>query len=104
MDVTRQSDGAMIDELDIGGPAHQEISADGTQIDHTLVGASVTLHVTLDPETGTTTALTGDVDAKLIDLCTLLDRAAHHGVTGDDGHHGVTGDDGSDGDCRRDRR
>jgi hypothetical protein len=125
MDITRQSDGAMIDELDISGAGHEVISADGTQIDVTLEGPSVlfpnpgeedafaeaglfdltyfkhgevTLHVTLDPETGESTSLTADVDAHLKDLCTKLDHGGQHGVHGDDGDHGKHGDHGDE-DC-----
>jgi hypothetical protein len=106
LDLTRQSDGATIDELDISGPAHQVVSADGTSVDVTLVGASllfpnpgeehffaeagvpdlayfthgeVTLHVTVDPETGEATALTADVHAHLIDLCRWFDHGHGHG-------------------------
>jgi hypothetical protein len=136
LDLTRQSDGAMIDELDVSGPGHEVISPDGTQLDITLEGASlispmpgeeaffaaeglfdltyyehgeVTLHITIDPEDGTTSALTADIDThRLIDLCTEFDRADHHGDKGDDGHHGVKGGDddnaeGANGDCRRHR-
>jgi hypothetical protein len=105
LDLTRQSDGAMIDELDISGPGHQVVSPDGTSLDVTLEGASllsplpgeehffaeaglpdlayfkhgeVTLHVTLDPETGETTALTADVHAHVIDLCRWFDHGHGH--------------------------
>jgi hypothetical protein len=118
LDITRQSDGAMIDELDVSGPGHEVISPDGTQADITLEGASlispmpgeeeffaaeglfdltyfkhgeVTLHITLDPDTGATVDFTADVDAHLIDLCKKFDK-------GDHGHHGAHGDDDDKGD------
>jgi hypothetical protein len=124
LDLTRQSDGAMIDELDISGRGHEVISPDGAHVDVTLEGPSllfplpgeedsfaaeglfdltyfrhgeVTLHLTIDPDTGGTTALTADIDThRLIDLCKAFDRADHHGAKGDDDHHGVKG---GNGDC-----
>ncbi|WP_294564035.1 hypothetical protein [uncultured Arthrobacter sp.] len=41
VDVTRASDGAFIDELDISGPGTQRISADGLSIEDSLKGASI---------------------------------------------------------------
>ena len=41
VDLTRESDGAMIDELDISGLAFTTISADGTKVTDTLFGASI---------------------------------------------------------------
>ncbi len=41
VDLTRESDGAMIDELDITGLAFTTISADGTRVTDTLFGASI---------------------------------------------------------------
>jgi hypothetical protein len=41
VDLTRESDGAMIDELDISGPVFTTISADGTKVTDTLFGASI---------------------------------------------------------------
>ncbi len=40
-DLTRASDGAFIDELDISGPYTQRISADGLSIEDSLKGASI---------------------------------------------------------------
>jgi hypothetical protein len=40
-DLTRRSDGAMIDELDISGVTSTLISADGTRVKETLFGASL---------------------------------------------------------------
>jgi hypothetical protein len=101
LDLTRQSDGAMIDELDISGPGHQVVSPDGASVDVTLEGASllyplpgeehffadaglpglayyrhgeVTLHISIDPETGEPTSLTADVHARVFDLCRWFDR------------------------------
>lgn len=41
VDLTRESDGAMIDELDISGLAFTTISADGTKVTDSLFGASI---------------------------------------------------------------
>ncbi|MBJ2120934.1 hypothetical protein I6N91_08090 [Arthrobacter sp. MSA 4-2] len=41
VDLTRASDGAFIDELDISGPGTQRISADGLSIEDSLKGASI---------------------------------------------------------------
>jgi hypothetical protein len=41
VDLTRQSDGAMIDELDISGVGSTTISADGTMVTDKLFGASI---------------------------------------------------------------
>jgi hypothetical protein len=41
VDLTRESDGAVIDELDISGVASTRISADGTEVTETLFGASI---------------------------------------------------------------
>jgi hypothetical protein len=41
VDLTRASDGATIDELDISGPGSTRISADGTRVTETLYGASI---------------------------------------------------------------
>ncbi len=113
-DLTRQSDGAMIDELDISGSAVQRVSADGSVVTVTLEGGStlfpfpnpvelaafeeaglpvltyfakgeVTLRATVNPETGETLSLEfPEVDAKIIDLCTLFDKKKHHDHGDDD--------------------
>ncbi|WP_159618128.1 hypothetical protein [Arthrobacter zhaoguopingii] len=41
VDLTRASDGAFIDELDISGPVTQRVSADGLSIEDSLKGASL---------------------------------------------------------------
>ncbi|MHA7262591.1 hypothetical protein ACX80W_05220 [Arthrobacter sp. TMN-37] len=41
VDLTRASDGAVIDELDISGPGTQRFSADGLSIEDSLKGASI---------------------------------------------------------------
>jgi hypothetical protein len=124
VDLTRQSDGAMIDELDISGRAHEVISPDGGRIDVTLEAPSilfpgpgeealfeaaglfdltyvkrgeVTLHITFDPDTGAELGLSADIDARLVDLCRKFDRHGHghgHGHAGAGDHHGVVGGHG----------
>jgi hypothetical protein len=106
LDLTRESDGATIDELDISGPGHQVVAADGTSVDITLEGASllfpvpgeehffaeaglpdlayyrhgeITLHLAIDPETGETTSLAADVHAHVLDLCRWFDHGHGHG-------------------------
>lgn len=49
VDLTRESDGAMLDELDISGVGSTEISADGSRVTETLFGASL-LHPVADAE------------------------------------------------------
>ena len=105
LDVTRHSDGATIDELDISGPAREVVAPDGASADVALWGASlvyplpgeeqffaeaglpdlayytdgkVVLHITADPETGMTSSLTADVYADVIDLCTWFDHDEGH--------------------------
>ncbi|RJU02985.1 hypothetical protein D6T65_02460 [Arthrobacter frigidicola] len=53
VDLTRASDGAFIDELDISGPGTQRFSADGLTIEDSLKGASI-----IFPQ--------GDMDAKAL--------------------------------------
>jgi len=105
VDVTREDDGAMIDELDVSGPGWDLISADGTEVLVELEGASiiyalndvereafdeadlpevfffeegtVLLRFVVDPATGE--SLSADVlqvDADVVDVCELLDEAA----------------------------
>ena len=105
VDLTRASDGAVLDELDISGPAWDLVSADGTEVLVELDGpsliwagneveraaadeeglpyltyfeeGSVLFRVEFDPTTGESTAVDGlRVDAEVVDLCDLLDEAA----------------------------
>ena len=113
VDLTRDSDGAVIDELDISGAVWNLVSADGTEVLVELDGpsliwagneveqaaadeeglpylmyveeGSVLFRVELDPATGESTAVDGlRLDADIVDLCDLLDEAADDG----DGHSG----------------
>ncbi len=106
LDLTRQSDGAMIDELDVSGPGHQVVAPDGASGDVTFEGPSllfpypgeehffteaglpdlayfrhgeVTLHIALDLATGETTSLTVDVHARILDVCRWFDHGGGHG-------------------------
>lgn len=114
VDLTRASDGAVIDELDISGPAWDLVSADGTEVLVELDGpsliwagneveraaadeeglpylmyfeeGSVLFRVEVDPATGESTAVDGlRLDAEIVDLCDLLDEAADDS---DDSGHG----------------
>jgi len=118
VDLTRKSDGAKIDELDISGVGHTVISADGRYLHDVLFGASllypyteadaalfreqfgtdlvyfadpdesVTLELTVDPATGALVEFRDvDVDAHLVDLCTVFDRKHHDGEHHDGRHH-----------------
>jgi hypothetical protein len=98
VDLTRQSDGAVIDELDTSGPSWDLISSDGTEVVAGLDGpkviwagndveraaadeaglphlmylteGSVLLRLTVDPATGESTAVDGlQLDADVVDLC-----------------------------------
>jgi len=98
VDLTRQSDGATIDELDASGPSWDLISADGSEVVFELDGPSVLwagndveraaadeaglphlmyvadgtilLRLTVDPATGESTAVDGlRLDADVVDLC-----------------------------------
>lgn len=113
VDLTRESDGAMIDELDISGPAWDLLSADGTEVLVELEGpsliwsgneveraaadeaglpyltyfeeGSVLFRVGFDPATGESTAVDGlRLDAEAVDLCDLLDEAADDSDDSDD--------------------
>ncbi len=114
LDLTRVSDGAKIDELDIGGPGTEVFSPDGTQITNTLYGKSLafaadetaqaaldeaglpdlaywkkgsaTIQITINPETGEILSEEWiDIDARIIDLCQWFDGNRGHG---NNGHHG----------------
>jgi hypothetical protein len=105
VDLTRQSDGAMVDELDISGPGWDLASADGTEVLVSLDGPSLIwagneveraaadeeglpylmyfeegtalFRIELDPATGESTAVDGlRLDADVVDLCDVLDEAA----------------------------
>jgi hypothetical protein len=98
VDLTRQSDGAVIDELDTSGPSWDLISSDGTEVVVEVDGPSmlyagndveraaadeaglphlmyfvegtILLRLTLDPATGESTAVDGlRLDADVADLC-----------------------------------
>ena len=117
VDLTRESDGAMLDELDISGPAWDLVSADGTEVLVELDGpsliwtlneveraaadeaglphlmyfaeGSVLFRVEVDPATGESTAVDGlRLDAEIVDLCDLLDEAADDGDGSDGSGHG----------------
>jgi hypothetical protein len=104
-DLTRQSDGATIDELDISGRSWDLISSDRTLVVFEVDGPSmlwagndveraaadeaglpylmyfeegtVLLRLTVDPATGESTAVDGlQLDAEVVDLCGVLDEAA----------------------------
>jgi hypothetical protein len=105
VDLTRQSDGATIDELDISGRSWDLFSSDGTQVVFEVDGPSmlwagndveraaadeaglpylmyfeegtILLRLTVDPATGESTAVDGlQHDADVVDLCGVLDEAA----------------------------
>jgi hypothetical protein len=104
VDLTRQSDGAKIDELDISGDGYDEVGPDGGFI--LLNGPSiafpmddvqrqaiedaagtdlaywkrgtVVIHFELD-ESGATVSESWDVDARIHDLCTWFDGNRGHG-------------------------
>ena len=98
VDLTRQSDGATIDELDVSGRSWDLISSDGSEVVAELDGplvlwtgndveraaadeaglphlmylteGSVLLRLTVDPATGESTAVDGlQLDADVVDLC-----------------------------------
>jgi hypothetical protein len=112
LDLTRLSDGAMIDELDVGGPGFDVVSPDGSLITSTLFGESIifpvepvqresqaeaglptlayfeegsaTVEIQINPETGEVIDEEWtDIDARIIDLCEWFD----HGTDRDD-HRG----------------
>jgi hypothetical protein len=116
VDITRESDGATIDELDISGDAWELVSADATEVLIDLEGASVvlalndveraefeaagvpeffwyeegTVLLSLVVDAGTGESQTADllrVDADVVDVCGLLDEAAD-----DSGDHHERGD------------
>ena len=105
VDLTRQSDGATIDELDISGRSWDLFSSDGTQVVFEVDGPAVLwagndveraaadeaglphlmyfeegtilLRLTVDPATGESTAVDGlQLEADVVDLCGVLDEAA----------------------------
>jgi hypothetical protein len=105
IDLTRQSDGATIDELDVSGRSWDLLSSDGTQVVFEVDGPSmlwagndveraaadeaglpylmyfeegtILLRLTVDPATGESTAVDGlQLDADVVDLCGVLDEAA----------------------------
>jgi hypothetical protein len=105
VDLTRQSDGATIDELDISGRSWDLFSSDGTQVVFEVDGPSmlwagndveraaadeaglpylmyfeegtILLRLTVDPATGESTAVDGlQLDADVDDLSGVLDEAA----------------------------
>ena len=105
IDLTRQSDGAMIDELDVSGRSWDLLSSDGTQVVFEVDGPAVLwagndveraaadeaglphlmyveegtilLRLTVDPATGESTAVDGlQLEADVVDLCGVLDEAA----------------------------
>ena len=105
VDLTRQSDGATIDELDTSGPSWDLISSDGTQVVFEVDGpsllwagndveraaadeaglphlfyyeeGSVLLRLEIDPVTGESVGVDGlRLDADVVDLCGVLDEAA----------------------------
>jgi hypothetical protein len=104
VDLTRASDGASIDELDIFGPGWNLVSADGTEVLVELDGPSliwalndveraaadeeglpylmffeegtVLFRLLVDPATGETTAVDGlRLEADIVDMCGVLDEA-----------------------------
>jgi hypothetical protein len=105
IDLTRQSDGATIDELDVSGRSWDLLSSDGTQVVFEVDGPAVLwagndveraaadeaglphlmyveegtilLRLTVDPATGESTAVDGlQLEADVVDLCDVLDEAA----------------------------
>jgi hypothetical protein len=104
LDLVRQSDGAVIDELDIGGPSREVAAPDGSSVHVVLHGASltypvpgaeddftaaglpdlgwfthgvVTFTIASDPGTGDITGATIGVHARVTDLCRWFDRREH---------------------------
>ncbi|MGY1640036.1 hypothetical protein ACI782_02750 [Geodermatophilus sp. SYSU D00703] len=98
VDLTRQSDGAVVDELDTSGPSWALMSSDGTEevfevggpsmlyagndveraaadeagLPHLMYfeGGTILLRLTVDPTTGESTAVDGlRLDADVVDLC-----------------------------------
>ncbi len=105
VDLTRQSDGATIDELDVSGRSWDLISSDGSEVVAELDGplvlwagndveraaadeaglphlmyvqeGTILLRLTVDPATGESTAVDGlQLEADVVDLCDVLDEAA----------------------------
>ncbi len=105
VDLTRQSDGATIDELDVSGRSWDLISSDGSEVVAELDGplvlwagndveraaadeaglphlmyvqeGTILLRLTVDPATGESTAVDGlRLEADVVDLCGVLDEAA----------------------------
>ena len=105
VDLTRQSDGATIDELDVSGRSWDLISSDGSEVVFQVDGPTVLwagndveraaadeaglphlmyvqegtilLRLTVDPATGESTAVDGlRLEADVVDLCGVLDEAA----------------------------
>ena len=105
IDLTRQSDGATIDELDVSGRSWDLLSSDGSQVVFEVDGPAVLwagndveraaadeaglphlmyveegtilLRLTVDPATGESTAVDGlQLEADVVDLCGVLDEAA----------------------------
>ena len=105
VDLTRQSDGATIDELDVSGRSWDLVSSDGSEVVAELNGpvvlwagneveraaadeaglphlmyvqeGTILLRLTVDPETGESTAVDGlRLEADVVDLCGVLDEAA----------------------------
>ncbi|MGY1624247.1 hypothetical protein ACI789_18770 [Geodermatophilus sp. SYSU D00965] len=98
VDLTRQSDGATVDELDTSGPSWDLVSSDSTEVVFEVDGptvlyagndveraaadeaglphlmyvqeGTVLLRLTIDPATGESTAVDGlRLDADVVDLC-----------------------------------
>jgi hypothetical protein len=105
VDLTRQSDGATVDELDVSGRSWDLVTSDGTQVVFEVDGPAVLwagndveraaadeaglphlmyveegtilLRLTVDPATGESTAVDGlQLEADVVDLCDVLDEAA----------------------------
>jgi hypothetical protein len=105
VDLTRQSDGATIDELDVSGRSWDLVSSDGSEVVAELDGpvvlwagneveraaadeaglphlmyvqeGTILLRLTVDPETGESTAVDGlRLEADVVDLCGVLEEAA----------------------------
>ncbi|SDM00837.1 hypothetical protein SAMN05660642_01314 [Geodermatophilus siccatus] len=105
VDLTRQSDGATIDELDVWGRSWDLVSSDGSEVVAELDGplvlwagndveraaadeaglphlmyvqeGTILLRLTVDPATGESTAVDGlRLEADVVDLCGVLDEAA----------------------------
>ena len=122
VDLTRESDGATIDELDISGYFWDLVSADGTEVLAELEGPSLIystndveraaaeeaglpelfyyeegtflVRLEVDPETGESVGV--DVlrdDFEAVDLCAVLDEAAGDADGGDHGSGQGTRDD-----------